>query len=239
MWNATSTCTCISANAYNSTHAQEEARVAIRITTRTTALSRHGTTTTRVANSVVSAIETVHLRPEDVDFCTAARSNAGLAALSSCIWRMLRRYGIIGVAARWSRLEQEYTQHVCSAAHHYRQSGYQSANFEFDLQFDVNCTYHGEAREAAAAWEEWVARMRCGYEAGAAPAGEASMGHLTAYPFDGASSSKNYACAVCLGKLEVKEWVVAMPCCHLYHFECLQRWLRCWGVCPVCQYVMS
>lgn len=46
-------------------------------------------------------------------------------------------------------------------------------------------------------------------------------------------------CAICLDEWEGKDTVVKeMPCKHRFHGECIEKWLRIHGNCPVCGYAM-
>ncbi|PON93557.1 43kDa postsynaptic protein [Trema orientale] len=44
-------------------------------------------------------------------------------------------------------------------------------------------------------------------------------------------------CSVCLEKLSFDE-VVRMPCSHIYHKNCIVRWLETSHMCPLCRYAM-
>ncbi|KAI3452160.1 hypothetical protein Pfo_008825 [Paulownia fortunei] len=43
-------------------------------------------------------------------------------------------------------------------------------------------------------------------------------------------------CAVCKDEFAVGEKVTKMPCCHLYHGDCIFPWLSIRNTCPVCRY---
>ncbi|KAL2241620.1 UNVERIFIED_CONTAM: E3 ubiquitin-protein ligase RING1-like protein [Sesamum indicum] len=43
-------------------------------------------------------------------------------------------------------------------------------------------------------------------------------------------------CAVCKDEFAVGDKVTRMPCCHLYHGECILPWLSIRNTCPVCRY---
>lgn len=43
-------------------------------------------------------------------------------------------------------------------------------------------------------------------------------------------------CAVCTEAYESAETVLKLPCQHVYHSECLLRWLRSHASCPTCRF---
>ncbi|CAI8587916.1 unnamed protein product [Vicia faba] len=45
-------------------------------------------------------------------------------------------------------------------------------------------------------------------------------------------------CVVCLEQFEVDGVVKEMPCKHRFHGNCIEKWLRIHGSCPVCRYHM-
>ncbi|KAF5449629.1 hypothetical protein F2P56_030054 [Juglans regia] len=45
-------------------------------------------------------------------------------------------------------------------------------------------------------------------------------------------------CAICLDEWEVGGVAKEMPCNHRFHGNCIERWLRIHGSCPVCRYKM-
>ncbi|XP_038687460.1 uncharacterized RING finger protein P32A8.03c-like [Tripterygium wilfordii] len=42
-------------------------------------------------------------------------------------------------------------------------------------------------------------------------------------------------CPICLGSFVVGEDVVRLSCGHIFHHECVERWQRRSGTCPVCR----
>ncbi|KAE9596982.1 hypothetical protein Lal_00007774 [Lupinus albus] len=46
-------------------------------------------------------------------------------------------------------------------------------------------------------------------------------------------------CSICLVEFNGDKKVLAMPCKHMYHQECITQWLQRSGVCPLCRYSLS
>ena len=42
-------------------------------------------------------------------------------------------------------------------------------------------------------------------------------------------------CSVCLQDLEDGDEIRTLPCMHMFHKECIDRWLTGNGICPVCR----
>ncbi|KAF7504140.1 hypothetical protein GJ744_002658 [Endocarpon pusillum] len=50
------------------------------------------------------------------------------------------------------------------------------------------------------------------------------------------AANMQYTCAICLEGLNGSDMIRQLPCLHIYHQECLDRWYRGWHViCPLCQ----
>ncbi|XP_019433500.1 PREDICTED: probable E3 ubiquitin-protein ligase RHC2A [Lupinus angustifolius] len=47
------------------------------------------------------------------------------------------------------------------------------------------------------------------------------------------------SCSVCLEELIEEEEVLAMPCKHMYHQECITNWLQRCDTCPLCRFSMN
>ncbi|KAK8334883.1 hypothetical protein V6Z12_A09G016200 [Gossypium hirsutum] len=45
-------------------------------------------------------------------------------------------------------------------------------------------------------------------------------------------------CCICLEEFEVDEEGRAMPCKHLFHSGCIEKWLEIHGTCPICRFLM-
>ena len=50
----------------------------------------------------------------------------------------------------------------------------------------------------------------------------------------GRLSDSSQRCSVCLGDMEVGNVVKTLPCLHIYHDACIDRWLQRNPFCPVC-----
>lgn len=70
------------------------------------------------------------------------------------------------------------------------------------------------------------------------PLSEGTFNRLPTYKF--CASSKPVECSVCKCNIEVNEQVVCLPCAHIYHVECIKKWLtEEKGSCPVCKTVIN
>ncbi|CAL0305387.1 unnamed protein product [Lupinus luteus] len=47
------------------------------------------------------------------------------------------------------------------------------------------------------------------------------------------------SCSICLEEFIEEEEVLAMPCKHMYHQECIINWLQRCDTCPLCRYSMN
>lgn len=42
-------------------------------------------------------------------------------------------------------------------------------------------------------------------------------------------------CAICISDLAVESSQVKLDCSHVFHYECLEKWVRQRGICPICR----
>ncbi|PPR94091.1 hypothetical protein GOBAR_AA26574 [Gossypium barbadense] len=49
---------------------------------------------------------------------------------------------------------------------------------------------------------------------------------------------EGYDCSICLEKFKEEEEGSEMPCKHVFHSDCVEKWLRINRSCPVCRFVM-
>ena len=48
-------------------------------------------------------------------------------------------------------------------------------------------------------------------------------------------SDNNNNCVICLCEFNIGEQIAALPCLHIFHFECIKNWLKNELSCPVCK----
>ncbi|KAG5620778.1 hypothetical protein H5410_005996 [Solanum commersonii] len=78
-------------------------------------------------------------------------------------------------------------------------------------------------------------------EYGMVPASESSMQSLLKKMEIDAKNTKGDECMVCLEELVKKEAdneIVSMPCSHMFHGECITKWLETSHYCPICRFDM-
>ncbi|KAL4382894.1 hypothetical protein GQ457_15G004860 [Hibiscus cannabinus] len=69
------------------------------------------------------------------------------------------------------------------------------------------------------------------------PASKASMEAMPSVEI-GENEDGDGECVVCLGEWRPKEFAKEMPCKHKFHGECIEKWLKIHGSCPVCRHKM-
>ena len=42
-------------------------------------------------------------------------------------------------------------------------------------------------------------------------------------------------CIICLNNMEANEIVIILPCTHIFHEDCITKWLKNKSTCPICQ----
>ncbi|KAG6427116.1 hypothetical protein SASPL_111356 [Salvia splendens] len=76
-------------------------------------------------------------------------------------------------------------------------------------------------------------------KSGRPPASKAAIEALeTVEVVDGEEEEEGDQCVICLEQWEAGEKAKRMPCKHRFHGECIEKWLRIHGSCPVCRYEM-
>ncbi|KAI8541791.1 hypothetical protein RHMOL_Rhmol08G0089300 [Rhododendron molle] len=72
---------------------------------------------------------------------------------------------------------------------------------------------------------------------GSPPASKAVLDNLPCLVLREEDLQENCAvCAVCKDEALVGEKMTRLPCCHLYHWDCIVPWLHIRNTCPVCRY---
>ncbi len=50
------------------------------------------------------------------------------------------------------------------------------------------------------------------------------------------NNNSNNKCIICLSEFEIGDQVSALPCCHVFHTDCIVSWLKKHCQCPVCKF---
>ncbi|PON98060.1 43kDa postsynaptic protein [Trema orientale] len=72
------------------------------------------------------------------------------------------------------------------------------------------------------------------------PATKSSIEALKEAKVDDLSATTIEQCSICLENLSFEniDKVLRMPCSHVYHKDCIVRWLETSHMCPICRYAM-
>ncbi|XP_006349597.1 E3 ubiquitin-protein ligase RING1-like [Solanum tuberosum] len=71
---------------------------------------------------------------------------------------------------------------------------------------------------------------------GMVPASKSSIELLE--PMEADERNSNDECLVCLDELGEETEVVRLPCSHMFHAECITKWLENSHYCPLCRFEM-
>ncbi|KAL6976484.1 RING-type E3 ubiquitin transferase [Sarracenia purpurea var. burkii] len=55
---------------------------------------------------------------------------------------------------------------------------------------------------------------------------------------EGGGGDSTELCSICLEEMAIGSRVARLPCSHLYHGNCVLRWLKSSNVCPLCRYAL-
>ncbi|KAI3467335.1 hypothetical protein Pfo_023998 [Paulownia fortunei] len=74
-------------------------------------------------------------------------------------------------------------------------------------------------------------------KSGQPPASKSSIDAMASVEIVGGENDDEQ-CVICLEEWEAGEKAKEMPCKHRFHGECIEKWLKIHGSCPVCRYEM-
>lgn len=68
------------------------------------------------------------------------------------------------------------------------------------------------------------------------PASEDALEQMKRVMLTSRSDSSDIECAVCKDEMDINSEIIRLPNCkHYFHSECIMRWLKMQGCCPVCR----
>ncbi|XP_011013930.1 PREDICTED: uncharacterized protein LOC105117854 [Populus euphratica] len=73
-------------------------------------------------------------------------------------------------------------------------------------------------------------------EAKPIPATKSSIDALERVVLDASASARD--CTVCMEDIDAGSEAIRMPCSHVYHSDCIVKWLQTSHMCPLCRYHM-
>lgn len=69
---------------------------------------------------------------------------------------------------------------------------------------------------------------------GAPPATEESLSHLKEFEYI-PHKEESDLCAICHDDFDEKQKISQLPCEHMYHKDCVTKWLKMHNICPMCR----
>ena len=52
-------------------------------------------------------------------------------------------------------------------------------------------------------------------------------------------SDNNYKCMICLSNYKIRDKIITLPCLHIFHSKCFEKWMYQQRACPICKYDVS
>ena len=51
--------------------------------------------------------------------------------------------------------------------------------------------------------------------------------------------NKNFKCIICLNEYKIRDKIATLPCFHIFHKNCFEKWMIEKRWCPICKFNMS
>jgi E3 ubiquitin-protein ligase RNF38/44 len=64
---------------------------------------------------------------------------------------------------------------------------------------------------------------------------KSDIDQLPSYPFVRSERDEQSVCVVCQTDFELKQNIRALPCSHIFHTKCVDKWLKINRTCPICR----
>ncbi|EXC17828.1 E3 ubiquitin-protein ligase RING1-like protein [Morus notabilis] len=76
---------------------------------------------------------------------------------------------------------------------------------------------------------------------GSKPAAKSAVKALERFIYDGVSDDdeSKLGCAVCMEEVVTGSLMIRMPCSHMFHQNCILKWLKKTHTCPICRFDLS
>lgn len=71
------------------------------------------------------------------------------------------------------------------------------------------------------------------------PAAQSVVANLPSVKITSKQVEESSDCAICKDEFQLNENVLELPCHHLFHASCIQRWLTMHNQCPVCRHELQ
>ena len=51
--------------------------------------------------------------------------------------------------------------------------------------------------------------------------------------------NNNYKCMICLSNYKIRDKIYTLPCLHIFHAQCFEKWMYQKRACPICKFDIS
>ncbi|CAA2967857.1 Ubiquitin-- ligase [Olea europaea subsp. europaea] len=112
-----------------------------------------------------------------------------------------------------------------------------SGHYALHIDVDVNAVYHYTIGESQTLNRVLQHSIEENSDYNMIPASQSSIKSLKRKKLDDENNNCD-SCTICLDQFSKRSKITYMPCSHMFHGNCIKKWLRTSHHCPVCRFEM-